>query len=66
MPPLRVVRVVRVSRDMSATPVHPYRRVIALPSVAAPNAARFVAGAAEVRGVVIVPGRLVNVVTGGA
>ena len=47
---------ITVSTDASAEDI----RTAAL---AAPNAARFVAGAA-VRGVVIVPGRLVNVVTG--
>ncbi|HST90081.1 MAG TPA: leucine--tRNA ligase [Ktedonobacterales bacterium] len=61
-----VVQVDGRMRDRITIAADASEEAIRAAALAAPNVARFVAGAAEVRGVVIVPGRLVNVVTGGA
>jgi len=52
------------TRDRITVPADASEEDIRAAALAVPNAARFIAGKA-VRGVVIVPGRLVNVVTGG-
>jgi leucyl-tRNA synthetase len=59
-----VVQVDGRTRDRITVPTDASEEDIRAAALAAPNAARFVAGAV-VRGVVIVPGRLVNVVVSG-